>query len=49
MSAQMSLSMSGVSATIYLQIASAPLTTWPCVAEAMYPPGQINGWPAQKL
>jgi uncharacterized protein len=26
-----------------------PLTTWPCVAEAMYLLGQINGWPAQQM
>jgi hypothetical protein len=35
--------------TAFQSLKTAPLTTWPCVAEAMYPPGQINGWPAQKL
>lgn len=35
--------------TAFQSLKTAPLTTWPCVAEAMYLLGQINGWPAQKL
>lgn len=30
-------------------LSAAPLTTWPCVAEASYLLGQINGWPAQAM
>ena len=30
-------------------LSTAPLTTWPCVAEASYLLGQINGWPAQAM
>ena len=28
---------------------TSPITTWPCVAEAIYLLGQINGWQAQKM
>ena len=30
-------------------LSTAPLTTWPCVAEASYLLGQINGWLAQAM
>lgn len=30
-------------------LSAAPFTTWPCVAEASYLLGQINGWPAQAM
>jgi hypothetical protein len=35
--------------TAFQSLKSAPLTTWPCVAEASYLLGQINGWPAQQM
>ncbi|MDQ3010713.1 MAG: hypothetical protein M3X11_08445 [Acidobacteriota bacterium] len=35
--------------TAFQSFKTAPLTTWPCVAEASYLLGQINGWPAQKM
>ncbi len=35
--------------TAFQSLKTAPLTTWPCVAEASYLLGQINGWPAQKM
>lgn len=35
--------------SVFQVLKTAPFTTWPCVAEAMYLLGQIGGWPAQKL
>jgi uncharacterized protein len=33
----------------FQSLKTAPLTTWPCVAEAIYLLGQMSGWPGQKL
>jgi hypothetical protein len=34
---------------VFQSLKSAPFTTWPCIAEAMYLLGQVSGWTSQKM